>query len=287
MVLKNDKFNIEIKKISMPLNKEEFDYIYDFENYKNEELYTVLEIKIITIDGKIRIALFCDICGIYECCTVLNGEKLIIAKFNTVYEINLVCGEACHKHISDLAGAIGLYKVEDGYIIHGEMQIVKLDFELNIVWSFYGADIFASVQGRDSFILSKDKIELIDFENNHYVINLTGELIEQFRKNQDTYNSFKQISENPIILNFAKCGNNLGKIHLMLKEKFGLPEYYGENWDALWDCLRYLFDDEKYIVEVHNLDSLDKKLQEECKLMLEVFDDVHNETPNFEYKIIS
>ena len=104
--------------------------------------------------------------------------------------------------------------------------------------------------------------------------------------NYNDYHAFKEIPENPIILDFSKC-KYLGEIHLMLKEKFGLPEYYGENWDALWDCLRYLFDDEKYIVEVHNLDSLDKKLQEECKLMIEVFDDVHNETPNFEYKIIS
>ena len=88
------------------------------------------------------------------------------------------------------------------------------------------------------------------------------------------------------MLDFAKCNNNLGKIHLMLKEKFGLPEYYGKNWDALWDCLRYLFDDE-IIVEIHNFYSLEPELQNYCSPMLKVFDDVHNETPNFKYKIIS
>lgn len=105
--------------------------------------------------------------------------------------------------------------------------------------------------------------------------------------NYNDYTAFKEITENPIILDFSKC-KYLGEIHLILKEKFGLPEYYGENWDALWDCLRYLFDGEKeYMVEMHGFYSMDKDLQDECRLMLEIFDDVHNETPNFTYKIIS
>ena len=37
------------------------------------------------------------------------------------------------------------------------------------------------------------------------------------------------------------------------------------------ECLRYLFDDEKYIVEVHNLNSLNEKLREECEIMLTLF----------------
>ena len=53
-------------------------------------------------------------------------------------------------------------------------------------------------------------------------------------------NEFKPITENPIILDFTGC-KFLGEIHLILKIKFGLPEYYGENWDALWDCMQGLF----------------------------------------------
>ena len=38
-----------------------------------------------------------------------------------------------------------------------------------------------------------------------------------------------------IILDFSKTTNS--KIHEYLKAKFSFPEYYGENLDALYDCL--------------------------------------------------
>lgn len=99
--------------------------------------------------------------------------------------------------------------------------------------------------------------------------------------------ALKEIKENPIILDFKGC-KYLGEIHKVLKEKFGFHDYYGENWDALWDLMCDVFSDNKeYSVELCGFYSLKKELQDECKLMLEVFDDVHNRTPNFEYKFIS
>ena len=104
-------------------------------------------------------------------------------------------------------------------------------------------------------------------------------------KSQDFY-KYKGITENPIMLDFSKC-KYLGEIHKVFKIKFGLPEYYGENPDALWDCLRYLFYNEKKTVEIYNFNSLEKTLKEATAELLEVLDDVAKETPNFSYKIIS
>lgn len=100
-------------------------------------------------------------------------------------------------------------------------------------------------------------------------------------------NAFKPIEENPIILDFTGC-KYLGEIHLILKTKFGLPEYYGENWDALWDCLDGLFYERgDFEIHIYGFLSLPDDLREYCTAMLKVFDDVHRETPNVIFKLIS
>lgn len=106
------------------------------------------------------------------------------------------------------------------------------------------------------------------------------------KNNSDRF-ALNEITENPIILDFSKC-KYWGEVHLILKEKFGFHDYYGENWDALWDLMCDVFSvSKKYVAELHGFYSLDNELQEECKTMLRIFDRVHNTYYNFDYKIIS
>lgn len=98
--------------------------------------------------------------------------------------------------------------------------------------------------------------------------------------------ALKEISENPIKLDFTNC-RYLGEIHKILKQKFGFHDFYGENWDALRDLMIDAFSgDKNYHVEIHGYYSMNKDLQKAIIKMLEVFDDVHRETPEFTYEII-
>lgn len=45
-----------------------------------------------------------------------------------------------------------------------------------------------------------------------------------------------------VILNFSDADTE-ADIHRILKETLGFPEYYGENLDALYDCLTDLRED--------------------------------------------
>ena len=105
--------------------------------------------------------------------------------------------------------------------------------------------------------------------------------------NYDELPAFDPITENPIILDFTK-NKTLWDIHMMLKKKFGFPDFYGKNWSALWDMMRDVFsDDEKYVVELHGFYSLPKDIIEKCQKMLMVFDWVVEEATDFSYKIVS
>ncbi len=104
---------------------------------------------------------------------------------------------------------------------------------------------------------------------------------------EEKRNAYKPITENPIVLDFSGCRYPYD-IHQILKEKFGLPEYYGENRDALWDCLRYRWINNAVVtVEIYGYTTLEKELREYCTTMLEVFDDVHKESPNVMFRVVS
>ena len=93
------------------------------------------------------------------------------------------------------------------------------------------------------------------------------------------------VKMNTITLDFSGC-KYLGEIHKILKESFDFPGYYGENLDALWDCMRYYCDYNLHVY-IKGLNALPDEFSEYIKKMLEVFDDVHDETPNITFEIIS
>lgn len=77
---------------------------------------------------------------------------------------------------------------------------------------------------------------------------------------------------NTITLDF--CGiKSYWELHELFKNVFQLPDYYGHNMDALWDCLYCCYDSSTTFV-LRNLFAIPKELTPEVEIMLELFHDL-------------
>ncbi|MCM1235396.1 MAG: barstar family protein [Ruminococcus flavefaciens] len=80
---------------------------------------------------------------------------------------------------------------------------------------------------------------------------------------------------NEIMLDFSGI-KTLWNLHEYFKEVFHLPDYYGHNMDALWDCLYYSFEFPTTIT-LKNVEKLPSEMHEAVETMLEIFDDLQRE----------
>lgn len=70
------------------------------------------------------------------------------------------------------------------------------------------------------------------------------------------------------------------EFHAILKSKLDLPEYYGKNLDALWDCLT-AWVELPLTIEWVGFEESEKKLGEYAIKVLEVFREAEKEIKGF------
>ena len=87
-----------------------------------------------------------------------------------------------------------------------------------------------------------------------------------------------------IILDFSNC-KYISEIYKEIKNKFDFPPYYGENLDALWDCLD-CYTPEPLKVSVCGIEKMSDDMRDYMNGVVTVFNDIHKQNPNivFEYE---
>lgn len=78
---------------------------------------------------------------------------------------------------ADDATCFEIIQIKDGFIIHGELSISKLDFHGNVIWQNTGRDIFLTEKGEDDFTVTQDKIIAKDWDNNEYIFDFDGKAL--------------------------------------------------------------------------------------------------------------
>lgn len=80
----------------------------------------------------------------------------------------------------------------------------------------------------------------------------------------------------------------LGEMHQRIKKALNFPNYYGENWDAFWDCINA--DSDVDFITVIGINTLSKELKKEAEIMISLLEDNKkywaDVEPPFEYEIV-
>ena len=88
-----------------------------------------------------------------------------------------------------------------------------------------------------------------------------------------------------IILDFTNAKNWLD-IYTVMKQEFSFPYEWGNNLDALYDAMSYTWR-ENVRIKIIGTDSIPNEWKKYMVQIFEVFQDIHNETPNVIFEIIS
>jgi len=116
--------------------------------------------------------------GIYEDTFTVTDDKLLVISGNEIYCLEIPSLKLIWHKEFDQAANFALYKLEEDFIIYGEIGIFRITKEGKIVWSFWGRDIWVNLKDKNPFSIESDKIRLFDFESNEYVLDFNGNLIE-------------------------------------------------------------------------------------------------------------
>ena len=176
MNLKNELCQIYISgDDSYTINSADNNYDIIYNPNNKSEFYKTFSIEILKENKKMKIALIGDYHSCVEDCAILNGNTLTILQNDVISQINIISGELVfYTNIENFGCNFSIYEIETGYIIYGEIETKKLDFNFNTRWNFSGRDIFVSVSGKKSFELCKDRIKLYDFNDDYYEIDFDG-----------------------------------------------------------------------------------------------------------------
>ena len=137
-------------------------------------------IKILKDEKILSNALICAVggaTGIYENSAVIVDNSILICCANKVFSLNLPDLDLNWLKEVDSATCFSIFNTKNGIFIHGEMEVSKIDKSGNIIWSQGFADILVTLDGKESFILHDDFIEIEDWNHDKYKLDFNGKFI--------------------------------------------------------------------------------------------------------------
>jgi len=181
MEYKIEIFNDEMYSLNSTDNKNKYDCEI-FDTKEKEHFYSSkCGIRILKNEELIKSVVFLgsgSTTRINQNSYVLNGQMLFVAVGSAVYCIQVP--DLTMKWVvqGDDSCCFGIFRLIDNIVIHGELSVTCIDVRGNILWKYYGKDIFvASDDGINNFEVKENKISVKDWNNELYILNSDGKRI--------------------------------------------------------------------------------------------------------------
>ncbi len=116
--------------------------------------------------------------GVHATSHIIEDDRLVLCCSASVFCLSLPDLKLLWKTRSDKSTCFEIFQYKKSYIVHGEMEITRLDHDGNVLWQRSGADIFTTEKGTDDFEITDMYIRATDWENRTYKFNFNGEVIE-------------------------------------------------------------------------------------------------------------
>jgi len=118
--------------------------------------------------------------GIHPNCLILEAHQILACCADSVFCLTIPDLNLSWVTKADTATCFEIFKHEDDFIVHGELEITRLNKNGKIIWEFSGSDIFTTPTGRNDFKLEGSRIEAINWEGIKFVIDApTGNVVVQ------------------------------------------------------------------------------------------------------------
>lgn len=110
---------------------------------------------------------------------IIDEESLILICSNKVFNLQLPDLQLNWVVVSDLSTCFGIYQYQDSYIVHGEVEITRIDRSGRIIWQVSARDIFVNVEDMGvAFQMLPEYIELMDWLGYRYKLFYDGTIVD-------------------------------------------------------------------------------------------------------------
>jgi hypothetical protein len=110
---------------------------------------------------------------------IIDEQILLLTCCNKVFCFQLPHLNLDWVVVADMATCIGIYRYKDSYLIHGELEITRLDQSGRIIWQVGARDIFVNTDHcGPTFKMHDEYIELMDWQGYRYKLFYDGVIID-------------------------------------------------------------------------------------------------------------